>query len=172
MDQGTALRSLIGCCAALLATASLVAAESPGANLQKANDPLARQPDFLPVDEAFVLSAKRTGHRVVVRWDMPAGYYLYRHAFALTGDSAGPPAIPDGKRKVDEFFGESEVYYGHVEIAAPIRKPTAALAVRVTYQGCADYGLCYPPQHRRITFIEDGTAVIGKADASARALVR
>ena len=142
----------------------------------RASDPLADQPDFLPVDAAFVLSARREAERLVFRWEMPDGYYLYRHAFgvqappALDGATSGSEtdsseiAIPAGLRKVDEFFGETEVYYDTVEIAAPVRPewrpqqrerqtpqetPTTVL---VTYQGCADYGLCYPPQQRIVAF--------------------
>lgn len=172
MYHSTPKRTLsigIGCCVAVLALACIAAQQSDVR--PPANDPLARQPDFLPVDDAFVVSATRTRDQVVVGWDMPAGYYLYRHAFAFAAADVdlGTPDIPDGKRKTDEFFGDTEVYYGRVEVATPIRTPAAKLTVRVTYQGCADYGLCYPPQHRSITFSEDGATAISKAKPRTRA---
>ena len=121
-----------------------------------ANDPLAKQPDFLPVDKAFALSARLAQGVLTARWDMPDGYYLYRHGFSIEGGEGtelATPAIPAGKAKVDEYFGASEVYYNHVEIVATVTKRSAeSLTVHVTYQGCADYGLCYPPQRRLVSF--------------------
>ena len=70
---------------------------------------LSEEPQFLPVDEAFVLSATLQPNRVVVaRWDMPDGYYLYRHQFGASlnaldsGAALGAMSIPEGKAKFDE----------------------------------------------------------------------
>ena len=143
----------------LLALLSLTGVRTAGDALHSANDPFA-DPQFLPVDEAFVLSATIEQDRLVVRWRMAAGYYLYRHAFTLEASEGvvlGPLDIPPGKRVVDDYFGASEVYYGDVEISAPVEIDTAAqhpesatITARVRYQGCADLGLCYPPQQRTI----------------------
>ena len=122
-------------------------------------DPFA-EPRFLPVDEAFVWSAEIEGRgegqgRLVVRWRVADGYYLYRHGFALETDAEttlGELEIPPGKRIVDDYFGESEVYYGAVAVGAVVqRQATSTITARIRYQGCADYGLCYPPQQRTIT---------------------
>ena len=129
--------------------------------------------EFLSVDEAFVLSARRTDGQLVVRWDMPDGYYLYRHAFSVEGDVAGlgQVVIPAGVPKVDEYFGDSEVYYGRVELTVPIdaaAEPALGRSrLHVTYQGCADYGLCYPPQRRSIAFAPDGSLEIAKSPVHA-----
>ena len=122
-------------------------------------DPFA-EPRFLPVDEAFVWSAGIEGRgegqgRLVVRWRVADGYYLYRHGFALETDAEttlGELEIPPGKRIVDDYFGESEVYYGAVAVGAVVqRRTTSTITARIRYQGCADYGLCYPSQQRTIT---------------------
>ena len=150
----------------------LVAAADPAAP-QRAKDPLSSEVEFLSVDEAFVLSARWTDGQLVVRWDMPDGYYLYRHAFSVEGDDVGlgQVVIPAGEPKVDEYFGDSEVYYGRVELTVPIDAAAEPIfgrsRVHVTYQGCADYGLCYPPQRRSIAFAPDGSLEIAKSPAHA-----
>src|SRR6056297_2435639 len=110
--------------------------------------------DLLPVDQAFAMStdvAEDGGH-VRIGWEIAEGYYLYRHAFKFeaTGPDAalGEPEIPPGKAYSDEFFGDVEIYRGRVWSTIPIeRRPGGGtLALRVAYQGCADLGVCYPPQ--------------------------
>ena len=146
---------------------------SANAAPQPPKDPLASEIEFLPVDEAFVLSARRTDRQLVVRWDMPDGYYLYRHAFSVEAAGLGQPAIPAGQPKVDEYFGDSEVYYGQVEVTVPIHVATARpMRVHVTYQGCSDYGLCYPPQRRLIALAADGSLEIARLQANAKGDVR
>ena len=152
---------------------ALVLASATHAAPQRPEDPLASKIEFLPVDEAFVLSATRKDRQLVVRWDMPDGYYLYRHAFSVEAAGLGQPVIPAGQPKVDEFFGDSEVYYGQVEVTVPIHVATARpTRVHVTYQGCADYGLCYPPQRRLIAFAADGSLEIARSPAHAKGDVR
>ncbi len=129
------------------------------------NDPFAPAPEFLPVDEAFIFSSRLEEGQLIGRWDMPAGYYLYRHRFEIRaneGTTLGQLVSPVGKSVVDEYFGESEVYYGSVEISAPIVAQTSRV-VRASfgYQGCADYGLCYPPEVREVAFDVASSNAIG-----------
>jgi thiol:disulfide interchange protein DsbD len=89
---------------------------------------------------------------------MPEGYYLYRHAFAAQvrpaagegGGNAvlGEPEIPAGLAKFDDYFGDVEVYYGEATVRVPVRSGAGPVEVGITYQGCADAGLCYPPETR------------------------
>lgn len=107
----------------------------------------------LPVEEAFVFTSWLQGERLVAHWDMPKGYYLYRHRIEVDageGIALGKPAIPRGEPKTDAYFGESEVHYGSVEITVPVLQRPAVVAARITYQGCADSGFCYPPQARSV----------------------
>lgn len=152
-------RALPPVCALLILGAAQVRVERGG-------DPLG-EPEFLPVDAAFAFSAHLDGGRLVARWTMPDGYYLYRHAFRIEAEGGvvlGDLAIPAGKRIEDAYFGASEVYYGHVEIAATVLRGVPASA-RFHYQGCADAGLCYPPQARRVTF--EATDEAGDAEDGA-----
>jgi thiol:disulfide interchange protein DsbD len=118
---------------------------------------LEEEPVFLPVDEAFVMTATSgSDGALLVRWEMPDGYYLYRHRFGFqTRDGAGiqlgAAEIPPGKLKVDEFFGEVEVYYHEASARVPILRGGGSVEIGIDYQGCADYGLCYPPETKWVT---------------------
>lgn len=140
---------------------------------------LSEEPQFLPVDEAFVLTATLQPNRVVVaRWEMPAGYYLYRHQFDAglnafdSGAALGAMRIPEGKAKFDEFFGDVEVYYGSAAVQLPVvgTLPDGA-ELSISYQGCADAGLCYPPEVRKFVVSAGGllpaNAVLAESSTSA-----
>ncbi len=118
------------------------------------------EPAFLSADQAFEFSASLDGGILHAHWTMPDGYYLYRHRFGFTvpKDSAftlGEAQIPHGKTKIDDYFGEVQVYYHSVSAQVPVdRVGNAAgrLEAAITYQGCADRGLCYPPQTKHVSF--------------------
>ena len=125
-----------------------------------------QEDDFLLVDEAFVLNADLDGNRLLLRWDMADGYYLYRHQFAFSakeavGFSLGEAQIAQGKQKVDDYFGEVEVYYHAAEAEVPINTSGAGASIgqiEVAYQGCADAGLCYAPMRKRFDY--DGYSLL------------
>ncbi len=114
--------------------------------------------ELLPVDQAFALSASApTRERIEVQWKIADGYYLYRHRTDVTvegiGFQAGKPQLPRGKAYTDEFFGDVETYRGSLT-AVLAGTPAAAsdsVTLKVKYQGCADVGICYPPQTRSLT---------------------
>ena len=114
--------------------------------------------DLLPVDEAFVLRAEATSaDRIELDWAIADGYYLYRHRMGAEplddGFRAAPGGLqlPAGKRHTDEFFGEVETYRGHVQASLPGTATGPRTQLKVRYQGCADIGICYPPQTRTIS---------------------
>jgi thiol:disulfide interchange protein DsbD len=115
--------------------------------------------DFLPVREAFKLSlVSSDAEALTLRFVAAEGYYLYRHRFNFAvepGDLAlGQAELPPGQAKHDEYFGDVEVYYGVLDIRLPLTNPEQRpLRLQVGYQGCADKGLCYPPETE---FIEIG----------------
>jgi thiol:disulfide interchange protein DsbD len=126
---------------------------------------------FLPVDEAFVLSASSSSpDRVTLRWDVADGYYLYRDKVKVTlaeGQATlGTLLMPDGKLHVDEYFGEQVVYYGELVANVPVAAApgTGELSFDVAYMGCADAGLCYPPTVRRVA-VALGTSPAAAAGA-------
>ena len=84
---------------------------------------------------------------------MAPGYYLYREQFkfAAVGGTLGEPVLPVGKTKFDETFQKNvETYRDVVRIAIPVVQASATFRLMVTNQGCADKGLCYPPQQRGV----------------------
>lgn len=112
--------------------------------------------DFLPVRQAFRLSlVESTPEAVRLRFVSAEGYYLYRQRFQFRAEPAtvglGEARLPAGERKTDEFFGEVEVYHGILDVELPLDNPDRQpFTLQVTYQGCADKGLCYPPESERL----------------------
>ena len=117
-----------------------------------------------PVDEVFVLSAQATARdRIEVRWQIADGYYLYRHRTSVKADAAftgGTLALPKGKAYRDEFFGDVETYRQQlVGTLTGVPAPGATTTtLTVKYQGCADAGVCYPPQTRTLKVVLPGEA--------------
>lgn len=117
--------------------------------------------DFLLPDQAFRISAKPDGpDRVIVRWEIADGYYLYqsklRFRSQTLGVTPGDPELPPAKTKNDEFFGKVAIYRDAVEVGVPLQRDPGSesiVTLEATSQGCADAGLCYPP-HRQQLLIE------------------
>jgi thiol:disulfide interchange protein DsbD len=108
--------------------------------------------DFLPPDTAFRVSARIDGTVVRVRWIIADGYYLYRHRIEIKAESPdlaiAAPILPKGVLKSDPYLGTQEIYQQQVEATVPYTRFDAGahpLQIKVTYQGCAEAGLCYPP---------------------------
>jgi thioredoxin:protein disulfide reductase len=127
--------------------------------------------DLLPVDQAFPLTVSApSADRIEVGFRVAEGYYLYRHRMAAEPADAGfvasgPLRLPPGKRYTDEFFGEVETYRERVTGVLPGRAADGARAatIRVKFQGCADIGVCYPPQVRTVTVALPGATGRGVA---------
>ncbi|TDQ37279.1 protein-disulfide reductase DsbD [Thiopseudomonas denitrificans] len=104
------------------------------------------QQDFLPVEEAFQLELLETpDNNSVLYWTITPGHYLYRHSIsAVDADgNAVELSLPDGLENEDEFFGLTYIY--RTDLQVPLA-PDQPRPHAVTWQGCADAGLCYPPQ--------------------------
>jgi thiol:disulfide interchange protein DsbD len=108
--------------------------------------------DFLPPDVAFHVMAVNEGTRLRVRWVIADGYYLYRQRMNIAAESPdltlGAPTYPRGSVKNDAYFGSQETYRQQVEATVPYTRIDGGahpMQIKVTYQGCADAGLCYPP---------------------------
>jgi thioredoxin:protein disulfide reductase len=121
--------------------------------------------DFLSVEEAFKIevSAAPSGE-VQLEFSIAPRTHLYRDRLSFKGVpssvKAGAPVLPEGKRQFDETFGKDvDVYYDHLSAKVPVQGPASSSAlIQVGFQGCADDGLCYPPQTRfwRMTLAEGG----------------
>jgi len=131
---------------------------SPLAAIKKFGDSLLGEEEkFLPVDKAFAYTAEvQDGNTIKASWNIADGYYLYRDklSFALldaNGVELGQINLPEGKEKDDESFGRMVVYLHNLDLLLPlqrIRLDPANVTLEVKYQGCAEAGLCYPPQTR------------------------
>ncbi|MEM1141801.1 MAG: protein-disulfide reductase DsbD, partial [Pseudomonadota bacterium] len=124
------------------------------------------EPDFLPVEEAYPLAIEQQSDRDLrLIWQMPNGYYLYRHALKFSARDSGETVgiasnIPDGQIREDEYFGRVEVYYSELQVGLAADSALAGTDITVTSQGCADAGLCYPPRTQVFRVTEDGLTEI------------
>lgn len=109
----------------------------------------------LPPEEAFRFFPGELDQGVVpLRWEIADAHYLYRDKFAFKllesdGIQLGTPAIPAGKKKDDPLFGEIEAHYKNVAFDLPLVGNGSA-QIEITWQGCAERGICYPPQNQVI----------------------
>jgi thioredoxin:protein disulfide reductase len=130
--------------------------------------------DFLPVDQAFALSATSDSpDRVTLRWEIADGYYLYRDKTKVTAPGGeaqvGKPSIPGGKTQHDDYFGEQVVFVGEMIANVPVAVApgTRTVTLEASYQGCAEAGLCYPPTKKQLTveLAPPGSAAAARPDA-------
>ncbi len=104
---------------------------------------------FLPVNEAFPYQIEQQGDELSVIWDSADEYYLYKKKMHLKqGKQKFNPLhlSEDGILKHDEAFGEVIVFYGQLEARFDLSQINPNTPTTLGFQGCADAGLCYPPQ--------------------------
>ncbi|WP_298188607.1 protein-disulfide reductase DsbD [uncultured Pseudomonas sp.] len=108
-----------------------------------------QQVDFLPVEQAFTLNVEpQSNGETLLRWDIAPGYYLYQQRMQFSGLPAdAAPELPAGLPYSDEFFGDSQIYREHLELTLPAGIDGS---IQLGWQGCADAGLCYPPQTQQL----------------------
>ena len=115
----------------------------------------ATQPKLLPPEQAFRFSARALDAATLeARFDIADGYYLYRDKLHFAVDRIGGLSVvlPPGQRKHDEFFGDVETYRGAIVLRLPLATPIAhrTLTLHADSQGCADAGVCYPPNPQQV----------------------
>ena len=113
---------------------------------------------LLPPEQAFRFSARALDPLTIeARFDVADGYYLYRDKMRFTVEPvpAGSSPLPPGKRKHDEFFGDVDIYRGAVVVHVPLTAAAAGrtLTVHADSQGCADAGVCYPPNPQQVQLV-------------------
>lgn len=127
--------------------------------------------ELLAPEQAFPLTVSLASPtEVVLDFKTKPGYYLYRDrfSFAVNGAPVKPVAMPPSETKNDPTFGAVQVYHQPVRILLPLSAAvTSSATLTVTSQGCADVGVCYPPQTRRFRIAADGgvapAALVGSA---------
>ncbi|RLM20587.1 protein-disulfide reductase DsbD [Brenneria alni] len=118
---------------------------------------------FLPVDQAFAFDFQQRDNQLTVRWEIQPGYYLYRQQIKLESSHAvlGNVVLPQGIPHRDEFFGQISIFKQHLTLTIPLIQTNEDATVKITYQGCADAGFCYPPETRIIP-VSQTTQVAGE----------
>ncbi|MBP7132756.1 MAG: hypothetical protein KBA70_08340, partial [Aquabacterium sp.] len=124
---------------------------------------------FLPVEQAFRLEVRASGPRAVqVSFVQAPGVYLYREQMTATWRAAGGAEqplgwdLPPAESKFDPNFEKTvEVY--HQSLQGGLTLPADARGEAVLtlgYQGCADAGICYPPQKRAFKVSLDAQGLV------------
>jgi thiol:disulfide interchange protein DsbD len=132
------------------------------------------EPDFLPPDQAFRFSALADGpDSIRLIWGITDGYYLYRARIKASSDTSqatlGELTLPAGETKMDEYFGKQEVYHHDIVGSISVARSSSgdlAVPLRVTYQGCASAGLCYPPITKTVNVVLPTPGAAGAAGAA------
>jgi thioredoxin:protein disulfide reductase len=112
---------------------------------------------LLPPEQAFQATAKSVGpDQIEIAWTMAKGYSLYRKNMRFESNvpeiRLGDAVFPAGKIKHDELLGDIEHYREQLKIKLPVTAPkgTKSAQLVIRYQGCADIGVCYPPQEKTL----------------------
>jgi thioredoxin:protein disulfide reductase len=128
--------------------------------------------DLLEPTRAFELSARQKGAGVIeLRYKIADGYYMYasKFKFAVESGSAiklGKARLSKGSMKQDPTFGRVETFRNSVRILLPITRmhndntDAQPLHLRITSQGCADAGVCFPPLQQTLIFPVESPGVV------------
>jgi thiol:disulfide interchange protein DsbD len=112
----------------------------------------------LKPEQAFSFQARLLKSDLIeIRLQIAPGHYIYRDKFKFalepTQIKLGTPQFPAGQFKEDAYFGRQEIFRGDSVIQIPVT-PVPSLEgpilLSLTYQGCSDAGLCYPPKTQKI----------------------
>ena len=152
-------------------TAAAMAALSAGSSSSNA------QPKFLPANQVFHVGATAVGtDSVRLDWWIRNGYYLYRSRLKVSasdGAALGALQLPAGQIKIDPYFGREEIYRnavsGTVSVPAGAVGQARTVSLQVSYQGCADAGLCYPPITKTLAVALPAAGAAGPGAGSSAA---
>jgi thioredoxin:protein disulfide reductase len=113
--------------------------------------------ELLSPEQVFQASANAvTPDQIEVTWTIAKGYSLYRKNMRFETETPqmqlGDPVFPAGKIKHDELLGDIEHYHEQLKIILPVKdtKGSPSTQLLIHYQGCADIGVCYPPQEKTL----------------------
>ena len=115
-----------------------------------------QQDAFLSANEAFQVDALALDASTIqARWTIAPGYYLYRHRLGIDVIEPATTSVqwqaPPGQDYEDEHFGAVEIYHDTLDVPIEVNANISAITLEFRYQGCAEAGLCYPPQTRTVT---------------------
>ncbi|CAB3832059.1 Thiol:disulfide interchange protein DsbD [Achromobacter mucicolens] len=148
----------------LMSWCAIGGARADGGWLSSAGDA-----EFLEPDEVFMVEpVHQDGDFLSVQGHIAKGYYVYRQSLKIVSGDGSELAItlPQGITKRDEFFGETEIYTGD---ALRLRWQDAGAQATLHWQGCAEAGVCYPPQTIALgSRASAGADVTNKRESSER----
>ena len=128
--------------------------------------------EYLDPDVAFVLTSEaQSVNTVELNWRIADGYYLYKERIKLAPADVARPVgaivLPKGEAHHDEYFGDQEIYRGSLDGTFSVPPGAKTVDVNVTYQGCADAGLCYPPITKTLSVsLEGAPTTVSTSNAS------
>jgi len=128
---------------------------------------------LLPPDQAFKVTASTDQDNLVVQFEVADGYYLYKDKLKFSSDThpLSKPSLPEGKLKEDAYFGASIVYRNAFDalMQASSAGDGDTLMLQAEYQGCADAGVCYPPQIKKFELPLSGLLSSANAQTAEQA---
>jgi thiol:disulfide interchange protein DsbD len=136
--------------------------------------------EVLTPEQAFPFDVVAVdGNTLIARWNITPGHYLYKDKFSFSledseGITLGQPQLPKGEEKEDEFFGRIEVYHHPIEVTLPLLRENldaTEVTLKVKFQGCADIGICYPPQKKSLTVALPAGLAAGSAVSSVNSSI-
>lgn len=110
--------------------------------------------DFLPAEEALRLQATPDVQGLRLAFLVTPGHYLYKDRIRFEPQDASltagqPDWSHEGEWKDDPSFGRVRVFHESVAVTLPLQGNGR---LKVVWQGCADAGLCYPPQDQMVDY--------------------
>lgn len=124
--------------------------------------PMGLNSPLLP-EQAFVFSSKVYKNKIVARWDIADGYYLYRDKFKFSLNAFDKVIpinidIPRAQQKSDSS-GDVYVFHNSLEVILNIslsQRAPDGMVLKTSYQGCGEVGICYPLMSREIVIVLPG----------------
>lgn len=117
--------------------------------------------DLLRPEEAYmpiVVSASTTALEIL--WTIEPGYYLYRDKLEYRLDPMAPHLAvlerSEGSMEYDEFFGDTFVNREEARAVVALGEGFSVgdeATMYLSYQGCADIGVCFPPSKIGVPFV-------------------
>ena len=91
---------------------------------------------------------------IELTWSIAPGYYLYRDKIVVTLDGQRIRiATEKGEPKDDPNFGMTEVYHAGTTATVPAELLPEKGRIIVTYQGCGENTICYPPIAKTVDLV-------------------
>ncbi|WP_445947152.1 protein-disulfide reductase DsbD [Shewanella sp.] len=148
-------------------------AHSDGLSQSKSFSFLSSEPELLPVDEAFSFDYQQQGNQLKISWVVADGYYMYRDklSFSVEGATLTEVVLPKGKSHLDDYFGEQQVYYSFIEFPLDLQQITDNASLSVTFMGCAEGKLCYPPTKRIVPLVASALAADTSLSRADKAII-